>query len=1560
MARKAAAEETPLIGALSEALAEGCLPGEREDFSAEEVLHAALFMARAADVRPNGKPSILIEQEQDGKGQRPGRLAGHSQHLHIAIVNDDMPFLVDSIAICLAGHGLAIRRLMHPILSVERDAKGKLTGILSADSPGARRESMIYIGVDRVSARQRAGLEKAIAETLDHVRAAVRDWPKMQEELRADAERISDEEGAALMRWLLARNLTQIGYQRCRLDGHCEAALGICALGRDPLLAPATIEAAFGWFEEGGRVPLIIKSNHTSRVHRGGLPDLFIVPVREGKAIRALSIHAGLWTSAGLAAAPDKVPLLRSSLTALMEKHGFDPASHAGKTLFHALTVLPHDVVIGFERPTLERLALTMMSLSDRPRPKLVLATSPLGRHLYAFVWIGRDDATTARRLAIQDMLEKAANATLLAWSTALEESGLALLRFTLDLREGGATPDEAALDAAIKHMVRGWVPGIEDELTRTEGEERADALADAYAEGFPPNYRLGAGPEEAAIDILEMERLAGEGDRRVRFYRNEGDRQDQLRLKLYSDAAIALSDAVPAFEHFGFRVMEEVTTPLAGGERGHIHRFLIARRDGADAAPLLDRAEILQTSLACVLKGEAEDDRFNELIVEADLSPAAAILLRALYRYLRQTGMPYLIDTFVGTLAREYKVTHALVALFHALHDPAFEGDREAAAQAADEAVTAGLADVSAIDEDRILRLIHALIHACLRTNFFLDSGREALAFKIDSAQVPGLPRPLPWREIWVYSPRIEGIHLRAGPVARGGLRWSDRRDDFRTEILGLMKAQRVKNAVIVPAGAKGGFYPKQLPNPASDRDAWLAEGKESYRIFIRALLSVTDNIVADKPVHPETMVIRDGDDPYFVVAADKGTATFSDIANGIALEQGFWLGDAFASGGSHGYDHKAMGITARGAWVSVHRHFAEMGVDVQKDPVRVVGVGDMSGDVFGNGMLRSKAIRLVAAFDHRHIFFDPDPVDPAKSWKERERLFKLPRSSWDDYDKSLLSQGGGVFSRGMKSIPLSPEVRALLDVTAQEMDPASLISAILRAPVDLLWFGGIGTYVKAAAQSNSEVGDTGNDALRVNGEDLRARVVGEGANLGVTQAGRIAFALNGGRINADFIDNSAGVDCSDNEVNIKIALNREMREGRLGFEDRNRLLVDMTDAVADLVLEDNRLQALGLSIAEQGGPQALPSYVRLIEIFEESGTLDRKVEGLGSNDQLLRRAQDDKGLTRPELAVLLSTAKLTLQEAIERGALVGDDSMGGDLAASFPPQMQEHEADAIAHHQLRREIIATELANRIINRLGLIHPFELAEEESCSLADMASAFVIADRSHGVQALWEKIDRSDMPEAARLELLRLIAMAMRAHMAAILRMLPPGFTPSEGVAVLHAGLSALARKVDSLLTDNMLAIAGGLERDLAALGVPEDLAQQVSLLFKMDGAVGVASLGARMGGDVVQLASAYVRLGDAFGIDWLQLMVRKLQPSDPWERQLLSGVLREAQQGRLDLLARLGTLDPEAAVGGWLEEHAARIAQYRQQLGRARAAPVPQVAMLAELASHIRMLMSR
>ncbi|KKW92283.1 NAD-glutamate dehydrogenase [Sphingobium chungbukense] len=1535
--------------ALETALARGALPGESEGFDHDAVLDAAAFLARTAGARRPGHVAIAMETLGEGISGR---------FMRIAIINDDMPFLVDSIANALTAGGIIIHRLLHPVLSVERDGNGHLKAILEDDAAGARRESMIYIEADRVDAKARHALTKALEDTLEDVRAAVTDWPKMREAMGNDADTVTDEEGAALLRWFLARHFTQVGHERRRRDGKADARIGICALKDQALLAPASLEAAFTWFEEGKRTPLIIKSNRLSRVHRPVLLDLIIIPVREGKRVTALSIHAGMWTSAGLATTPDKVPLLRSALSALMDKFNFDPHGHAGKVLTHALTALPHDILIGFDRETLERLVLTFMSLTDRPRPKLVLGTSALNRHLYAFAWLPREELTTARRVAVQDMLAQAANGPVLSWSIALEESGLALLRITLDLRGEGVVPDEQPLDRQLKQMVRGWLPAVEEALAETEEAGRAAALAQRFAAGFPMGYRNGAGPAEAAIDIRLLHGLSGPGDKSIRIYRNQDDTPARLRLKLYSHDAIALSEVVPAFENFGFRVIEEMMTPVDGGSLGHVQRFVLELPAGGNADTVIARADVVTEAIAQVTEGVAENDRFNELIVTAGLDQRSVVLLRALFRYLRQTGMAYGMATFAETLRREQGIARQLIELFEALHDPQAK-DGAARAAAAQLEIEAGLEKVTAIDEDRVLRLLRAVITATLRTNFYSDTAQEALAFKLDSAQIPGLPAPLPWREIWVYSPRVEGIHLRAGPVARGGLRWSDRRDDFRTEILGLMKAQRVKNAVIVPTGAKGGFYPKQLPNPQVDRDAWFAEGTESYRIFIRSLLSVTDNIVKGKVRHPAQVVIHDGDDPYFVVAADKGTATFSDVANAIALDRDFWLGDAFASGGSNGYDHKAMGITAKGAWISVKRHFAEMGVDVQSAPVRVVGCGDMSGDVFGNGMLLSKAIKLVAAFDHRHIFLDPDP-DPAKSWEERNRLFQLPRSSWDDYDKALISRGGGVFARSLKKISLTPEVQAILGVTESEMEPTALIAAILKSPNDLLWFGGIGTYVKAAAQSHGDVGDPANDRLRVNAEQLRVKVVGEGANLGTTQAARIAFSLRGGRINTDFIDNSAGVDCSDNEVNIKIALNKEMTEGRLSFDDRNKLLVSMTDAVADIVLEDNRLQALGLSIAEAGGAADLASYVRLIETFEESGRLDRQVEGLAANDQLLRRGQDGLGLTRPELAVLLSTAKLALQDAIEHGDLSTDPSMGSELAAAFPPAMRKKEADAIAAHALRKEIIATKVANRIVNRLGLIHPFELAEEEGCSMADLASAFLIAERLYDIRKLWDDIDAADMSEAARLALFGDIASGMRAQIADILRSLPAGTLPDAGHAILASGVGKLAKQVDDLLTSEALRRVNAVTDGLLSLGTPQDLTRRAAGLFKLDGAVGIAALAGRLSVDEVALTRAFTHLGEAVGIDWVQSTAARMEPSDPWERLLISGVARDMQQVRLDFLAQGKGKDIAHHVEEWLKAKGARIQQFRTLVHRAKAAATPNVAMLAEIAGQARGLLGR
>ena len=1528
-------ELTKSADALAARLTKSALPGELIGFDTPEIAAASRFIVETAATREAGSASIALE---------PIAADDVNRRMRLAIVNDDMPFLVDSIAAAIGAADLDIDRIIHPVVRVTRGPEGELVDIGGAGKP----ESIVYIELERADARDRRTLITNLRSVLADVRAAVEDWPRLQRTMARDEAAIPPGEGAALLQWFLDGHFTQLGHQDWHRDGSGGEGLGLARNDHAvPILAEASRALAIQWFEEGGEAPLLLKSSLISTVHRAVPLDLVIVPVMAEGKIAGLSIHAGLWTSAALATFPGNVPVLRARLKGLESKFGFDPKGHTGKALTHALGALPHDLVVAFAPAALEELALTAMSIADRPRPALVLVRSALGRHMFAFAWLPRDDLTTARRNAIGDMLAEAANGSILNWSIALEDGTVALTRYTIDLRGAGFMPDVAPLQDRLERMVRGWGPAVEAALSASVGAARAARLTLRHAGTFPNGFRNANTPEEAAADIVHLADLDNEDARSVRIYQQG----EETHLKIYrTGGALALSDAVPVLENFGFRVIEEIPTALTDDVRSYVHEFLV------DAGgPFTSNPHILEDAIAAVLEGRAENDAFNRLIVDAAMAPQSVVLLRAWFRYLRQGGMTYGLSTVVDALRRAPIVATALIDRFAAAHDPHAQGSTIQA----DAAIESGLDKVSAIDDDRILRAYRHFVAATLRTNAFVPAGLEALAFKLDSSLIPGLTAPVPWREIWVYSPRVEGIHLRAGPVARGGLRWSDRRDDFRIEILGLMKAQRVKNAVIVPTGAKGGFYPKQLPSPAVDRDGWLAEGTESYRVFIRSLLSITDNIVDGKIVHPENVMILDGDDPYFVVAADKGTATFSDVANALAMERDFWLGDAFASGGSVGYDHKAMGITAKGAWVSVQRHFAERGVDVQSDPITVIGCGDMSGDVFGNGMLLSKTLKLVAAFDHRHIFIDPTP-DPATSWAERARMFALPRSSWADYDATLISKGGGVFARTDKVIKLSAEAQAALGIAGGNLDPGTLISAILKAPVDLLWFGGIGTYVKAAAENNVAVGDPANDRLRIDAEQLRVTAIGEGANLGVTQAARIAFSKLGGRINTDFIDNSAGVDCSDNEVNIKIALNREMIEGRLSFEDRNALLVSMTDDVAHLVIEDNRLQTLALSIAEADGARAIPSYVRVIEIFENAGRLDRRVEGLAGNDDLLRRGQDGMGLTRPELAVLLATAKLALQDAIEHTDLGDAPELAGDLHDAFPTAMRKRYAKAIDEHRLRSEIVATKLANRIVNRLGILNPFELAEEEGAAIGDIVAMFVVAERLFGLRDLWAEIEQGAMPEAARIALFNEVAGATRSQIADLLRATLPGTPPGDIIVRMQKGIAHLDKQTKALLLEEASTHSARISAELEAAGAPAALSAKVVRLFEMDGAVGLADLGQRMKLDEADLTRAFTHLGQALGLDWAQATAARIVSSDPWERLLIAGLARDFQQLRLEFLARCGEQDPQGAVDRWLASNAAPVAQFKSVIDRARLAASPNAAMLAQIAGQARVLLGR
>ncbi len=1492
--------------------------------------HAAQMVERMAavfDVRAAGTAKVHLESF--------GNSSTALRRMALILVNDDMPFLVDSVTQLLIARGLAIHHLIHPIIKTRRQANGKLIAI---DDSGLA-ESLMYIETDRLGARARQLLIVEIEQAMDAVRRAVQDWQAMRRMVQALPAKAEEK---AFLDWLAADNMTLLGTAIRTTDDHYENRLGLFT------------QDGFTLWQ--GTAPTstcltIVKADQLSSVHRRVLLDVITLPLADGK----VATITGLFTSASYGQKLAEVPLLRAKMKYVVDACGYDPRSHAGKALAHVLEIFPRDEIYQISPQQLQDFALRMVSLTERPRPALFLRNSDDTRFASLFVYLPRDIYSAQLRVNVGNWLASTFGGDLARYSVDFLDDVLARVHYVI------AHPTQSIkasqLETELSNMVRGWDDELAAHLNTSIGGVRGARLALTYGGRFSAAYRDHFSAHVAAQDIARLSKLKDSQDRAVYLYRESADAETRIRLKIFRlSEIIPLSDMVPVLEHFGLKAIEEFAYDLQGGKLGWIHDFVVDAADGL-AVNLIEVRERLEPALAAVLKGEQEDDGFNALILRLGLSAAQTEIFRALFRYMRQTGSSYGLDTVRAALLRYPDITMALDDLWDARFNPDTVSAERAAK--ADAAIETALGLVSALDDDRILRQYHNVIKAIVRTNAYAATRSNALAFKIHSKSVPGLPLPVPYMEIWVYSPRIEGIHLRGGKVARGGLRWSDRRDDFRTEVLSLMKAQMVKNAVIVPVGAKGGFYPKQLPNPLN-REAWLAEGTTSYRIFIRALLSLTDNLDGGIVIPPEHIVRHDDDDPYLVVAADKGTATFSDIANGIAADHDFWLGDAFASGGSVGYDHKKMGITAKGAWISVERHFREMNINVATDTIRAIGVGDMSGDVFGNGLLRSEAIQLVSAFDHRHIFIDPAP-DAAKSFAERERMFNLPRSSWDDYDKALISAGGGVFARSAKSVKLSPEMKALLDVSADSLAPTDLIQAILKSPVDLLWLGGIGSYIKAASESHAQAGDKANDTTRVDAEDLRVKVIGEGANLGVTQKGRIAFCLKGGRMNTDFIDNSAGVDCSDNEVNIKILLRMATSSGTLSVPERDTLLASMTDDVSAIVLRDNYQQTQALSIAQSHGLESLSSHVRLMKALEVQGGLNRVVEALPSDRELDERKRLGMGLTRPELAVLLAYAKMTLFEALLKSPVIDDPLLIPDLEMAFPPALCERYAPQMQQHRLKRELIATKLANALVNRGGLTLAFDLAEETGHGLGHVASAFVAARELFDLRNLWRLIDSYDYKIDAKVQTAALTdaSKMLRLHMADVMRYSADAATPSQIIAKLKPGIDRTSTHVFDWLRPEPKAQVDAYRSHLQAQGTPDDVTRRLIELKALDGCIGVTDLAADLAVDDSALIESYTILGEQLGLDWAGGAAEQLMPADPWERLLLAGTAHECERLRLDLIRRLTPHggDPVATVRNWITNNEAKVARARALVAELRAQPPMSTAKLTHLTTQVRQL---
>ena len=1427
----------------------------------------------------------------------------------VLAVNDDMPFLFDSCIGEVAAQGLRIHAAFHPVVS-----------------PAAnRRDSVIVLAFDHIADETRLrSLTDGLRGVFATVKNAVRDWRPMLDRLKesiaglkANPPRIAPDElkeSVAFLEWLADHHFTLLGCRDYVFDPEgdgrhtpvYDSGLGLLSdhearvirEGQDRVsLTPEVRD-----FLTQPSPIIITKSNVRSTVHRRAHMDYVGVKTfdRAGQ-LTGERRFVGLFTSSAYNRLPAEIPLLRRKMAHVLARAGLAPDSHDGKALANILDTFPRDELFQISDDELYATALGILALGDRPKVRVFLRFDRFDRFVSALVFVPRDRYNTAARERIHAILARAFDGRMTAAHLALDDTALARVHFIVG-RNPGVRPqvDVKALEGEIRGAIRTWEDASAAAIVAAHGEADGWRLAQRYAEAFPAAYRDAFSPAQAVDDITEIEAvLAGTapGDNvAARAYALEGDARSAVRIKLFVRGAfMPLSSCLPVFENLGLKVIAEdsyALTPKADDgspQMAAVHNFLMERADGG-TADLARLKPLLEDAYHAVCAGDLESDGFNRLITLAELPWRDVTILRHAARFLRQANITFGQSYMELALAQNPDIAKLLVELFYARHDPAAKGDRESRAGAIRGKIEPALGDVKSLDDDRIIRRMQNVIDCTLRTSFFQKDAagrfRPYLACKLDSQKLDELPAPRPHVEIFVYAPRVEAVHLRFGKVARGGIRWSDRREDFRTEVLSLVKAQQVKNAVIVPVGAKGGFYPKQLPQNAT-REEVQAEAIRAYQTFIGALLDITDNIGPDGKVNaPKDMVRHDEDDPYLVVAADKGTASFSDIANAIAIERGYWLGDAFASGGSRGYDHKKMGITAKGAWEAVKRHFREMGRDSQAEPFTCIGVGDMSGDVFGNGMLLSKQTKLIAAFDHRHVFFDPNP-DPEKSWAERKRLFELPRSSWADYNSALISKGGGVFARAMKEIALSPEMKAVAGLKKDRVAPNDFIRALLMADVDLLWFGGIGTYVKSSTQSHAEAGDRANDSLRVNGRDLKAKVVGEGANLGVTQLGRVEYARSAGRINTDAVDNSAGVDTSDHEVNIKILFSGPLRRAEITEEERDQLLAAMTEDVARLVLADNYDQTFAISVAQASSARDLDAAGRFMRELEKSGRLDRAVEFLPDDEALRALAREGLGLTRPDLAVLLAYAKLDLDHAIVQSELPDDPYFAAELEAYFPPLAAKRFAGELASHRLRREIVASRLANKTINLAGPLFVQRMHELSSASGGEIARAFVLAASAFGLEELKTRIGALDLKVRADIQ------NAMMVDIAELLRRLglwflvhwPAGSGIAETVRVYGAGVAALKGRFAGLISAYEAQATEARIAELQKADVPLEVAEDVAVLPLLGAVPEIVLLSQMHNVPVDAAAGAYFAIGALVGLDRLRGLAARISVTEHWDR---------------------------------------------------------------------------
>jgi glutamate dehydrogenase len=1436
----------------------------------------------------------------------------------VEIVNDDMPFLVDSVMGEIAEWKPEIRLVAHPVFGVRRT--GSKLSAIDAPSTTETRESFIQIHLAPIADDTCGEIVRALQTVLGEVRLAVLDWRAMRERVNANIAELKanppplpvDEiaETIQFLQWLLADNFTFLGLRDYNVDGQSlqpdfDGALGIMrsrelrVLKRGTELLEITPEIMA--FLREPRLLIIAKANIHSRVHRRVYLD-YIGVKRFDASGNLIGEHriVGLFTSTAYTRGAHGIPYLRRKIAAVERHAGFDSASHSGKALANVLEHYPRDELFQIDEDTLYNFALAILQLDERPRVRVLARRDRFDRFVSVLVYAPRERYDSQIRAKIGTYLANAFIGRVSAFYPYFPDEGpLVRVHFIIG-RSGGASPniERATLEREVEAIIRTWRDGFGDALALVNPPDKLRELFARYRDAFSEGFHEAYAPAVAAGDVRVIEGLSDQRPLGVDFHHRLEEDQQSVGLKVWSFARpLPLSERVPVLENMGFRVVDERTYQIEpqGGAGVWLHDMLLTRADGGVID--LDAGGVqLETAFLMIMRGAAENDGYNALTLHGGVAWRDVALIRTLSRFLRQIRVPYSQDYMWTTLVKHTGIAAGIVELFHARFDPRAESGRSDGQNAIAARLEEGLQKVESLDEDRILRHFINAVQSAIRTNFYQTDKdgqpKSLISVKFESRKLTDLPLPRPLYEVFVYSPRVEGVHLRFGKVARGGIRWSDRPQDFRTEVLGLVKAQQVKNAVIVPVGAKGGFVPKLMPKGAT-RDVVQAEGVATYKLFISSLLDITDNIGPDGKIIPPANVVRhEGDDPYLVVAADKGTATFSDIANAISVEHDFWLGDAFASGGSAGYDHKAMGITARGAWEAVKRHFREMDVDIGKTPFNVVGVGDMSGDVFGNGMLREDTIRLLAAFDHRDIFIDPDP-DPKKSLAERKRLFALPRSSWQDYDKTLISKGGGVYPRASKEIRLSAEARKMFSL-GESVTPQELMKAVLRAQVDLLFFGGIGTYIRASSESDEAAGDRANDAIRVTGAELNCKVIGEGANLGMTQRGRIEAAQRGIRLNTDAIDNSAGVNTSDVEVNIKIALSAPVRSGALTMEKRNTFLAEMTDEVARLVLRNNYQQTLALSLAQRRGLEDLGFQQRLMQTLEQRGELDRMVEFLPDDMTLGERRKRNMGLTRPELAVLLAYAKLSLYSELLDSTVPDDPYLGRELNRYFPKEMSERYADALHAHRLRREIIATQLTNSMINRGGATLIVRIADQTGAASSSIAAAFAAVRNSYDLIELNGEIDTLDNKVSGKvqLDLYAAVQNLLLDRLVWFLRNVDLSHGLEKIIGHYRDSIAQVEKALDKALSKAAASARDARIDELGKAGVPETLARRLADLPVLKAAPDIALVADRAGKPVGEVTATYFATEAFFQLDSVASAVPNIVVSDYFDRLALDRAL--------------------------------------------------------------------